>query len=70
MLAPGIRLIGAPDIKDDNIMVTIEDDSMLKDIVQYYETNSQPRVKRLAVTRMRASLVHIPVIIFISARHT
>jgi serine/threonine protein kinase len=31
------------DIKDDNIMVTIEDDSVLKDLVHYYKTNSQPR---------------------------
>lgn len=31
------------DIKDDNIMVTLEDDSVLKDLVQYYKTNSQPK---------------------------
>lgn len=31
------------DIKDDNIMVTIEHDSVLKDLVNYYKTNSQPR---------------------------
>lgn len=31
------------DIKEDNIMVTIEHDSVLKDLVHYYETNSQPR---------------------------
>ncbi|TWU70376.1 hypothetical protein ED733_000055 [Metarhizium rileyi] len=31
------------DIKDDNIMVTIEDDSVLKDLVYYYKFNSQPR---------------------------
>lgn len=30
------------DIKDDNIMVTIEDDSVLRDLVHYYKTNSQP----------------------------
>ncbi|KFG86273.1 protein kinase domain protein [Metarhizium anisopliae] len=38
-----IDVFNLQDIKDDNIMVTLEDDSVLKDLVQYYKTNSQPK---------------------------
>ncbi|OAQ58757.1 kinase domain-containing protein [Pochonia chlamydosporia 170] len=37
------RLIHTGMSLDDNIMVTIEDDSVLEDLVHYYKTNSQPR---------------------------
>lgn len=31
------------DIKDDNIMITIEDDTILTDYVKYWEKLDQPR---------------------------
>ncbi|KAG8423702.1 hypothetical protein J3458_000574 [Metarhizium acridum] len=34
---------GPPDIKDDNIMVTIENDAVLADFIDYYKKNPQPR---------------------------
>ncbi|KAM5347419.1 hypothetical protein ACJ41O_010424 [Fusarium nematophilum] len=35
------------DIKDDNILVTIENDSMLSDFVKHYKTHPQPRHVRV-----------------------
>lgn len=43
---------GPPDIKDDNIMVTIEDDAVLADFVKSQKKNPQPRHVRSEDGRM------------------